>query len=316
MSRFSAAPSTRGAAPAGIPSTLVVGRPGDRHSAGQASSERKTSRDAYHAGNATVLALGDLVKRRWTYKRRSQGRPPLRPALRELMLRLAAENPTWRAGLGRKVSPSTAWAIANKAGIDPAPRRFGPTWGELLKARAAGTVAPEFFSVETITVARLYCFAVVEHAARRVHVLGATAHPTDAWVTQQARNLLLDLGDRADRFAFDPGSGHHSRLASMRCSSPRASRSSKHRSRRLERTRSWNAESAASRDPRPGLDHQRSASAEDSRRVRGPLQRPSSPPRLEPATPLRPLPDLTDADTKVTRRDRLDRLPHEYSQVA
>jgi putative transposase len=152
----------------------------------------------------------DLVKRRLTYKRRRQGRPPLRPTLRELVLRLAAENPTWGyrriagelAGLGRKVAPSTVWAILKKAGIDPAPRRSGPTWGEFLKAQAAGILACDFFSVETVTLARLYCFAVVEHSTRRVHVLGVTARPTAAWVTQQARNLVLDLGDRVDRFAF------------------------------------------------------------------------------------------------------------------
>ena len=148
----------------------------------------------------------DLVKRRWTYKRRRQGRPPLRPALRELVLRLAVENPTWGyrritgelAGLSRKVAPSTVWSILKKAGIDPA----GPTWSEFLKAQAAGILACDFFSVETIKLARLYCFTVVEHATRRVHVLGVTAHPTTTWVTQQARNLLLDLGNQENQFAF------------------------------------------------------------------------------------------------------------------
>jgi hypothetical protein len=91
-----------------------------------------------------------------------------------VLRRLAAENPTWRyrrisgklAGLGRKVAPSTVRAIFKKAGIDPAPRRSGPTWSEFLKAQAAGILACDFFSVETITLARLYCFAVVEHATR------------------------------------------------------------------------------------------------------------------------------------------------------
>ncbi|MCW2897817.1 MAG: Integrase catalytic region [Streptosporangiaceae bacterium] len=128
----------------------------------------------------------DLVKRRWTYKRRRQGRPPTRSTVRELVLRLAAENRTWGyrriagelAGLGRKVAPSTVWAILKDAGIDPAPRRSGLTWSEFLKAQAAGILACDFFSVETITLVRLYCFAVVEHATRRVHVLGVTARPT------------------------------------------------------------------------------------------------------------------------------------------
>ncbi len=125
----------------------------------------------------------DLVKRRWTYKRQRPGRPPTRPTVRQLVLRLAAENPTWGyrritgelAGLGRKVAPSTVWAILKKAGIDPAPRRSGPSWNEFLKAQAAGILAVDFFHAETITLARLYCLAVVEHATRRVHVLGVTA---------------------------------------------------------------------------------------------------------------------------------------------
>jgi putative transposase len=120
------------------------------------------------------------------------------------VLRLATENPTWEyrritgeiAGLGRKVAPTTVWATLKKAGFDPAPRRGDLTWAQFLKAQASGIVACDFFSVETITLARLYCFAVVEHATRRVHVLGVTPNPTAGWAAQQARNLMLDLGDR------------------------------------------------------------------------------------------------------------------------
>ncbi|MEV0622618.1 helix-turn-helix domain-containing protein [Nonomuraea sp. NPDC050404] len=150
------------------------------------------------------------MKRRWTYPKQGPGRPPIRPTIRALVLRLAAENPGWGyrriagqiAGLGRKVSPATVWAILKRAGFDPAPQRGGPTWAQFLKAQASGILACDFFSVETVMLARLYCFAVVEHATRRVHVLGITANPSADWVAQQARNLILDLGDRIGSFRF------------------------------------------------------------------------------------------------------------------
>jgi putative transposase len=152
----------------------------------------------------------DLVKRRLTYKRKTPGRPPTKPTTHALVLHLAAENPTWGyrriagelAGLGRNVGAATVWRILHKAGIDPAPRRSEPSWGQFLRAQASGILACDFFHADTITPARLYCLAVVEHSSRRVHVLGVTANPTAGWVAQQARNLVLDLGDRVGGVNF------------------------------------------------------------------------------------------------------------------
>jgi putative transposase len=152
----------------------------------------------------------DLVKRRWTYPKDRPGRPSTRPTIRDLVLRLAAENPTWGyrriagelAGLGHKVGASTVWAILKHAEIDPAPHRCGPSWAKFLHAQACGIVACDFFHAETIIFARLCCFTVVEPATRRIHVLGVTEPPTAAWVAQQARNLMICLGARVEHFRF------------------------------------------------------------------------------------------------------------------
>jgi len=161
---------------------------------------------------ATVLRWHrDLVTRRWTQpRRRRTGGRCTAPELRRLVLRLASENSTWGyrrihgelAGLGYQLAPSTVWLILKRAGIDPAPRRNGPTWQEFLRAQAHGILATDFFCVDTVLLHRLYVLFVVEHATRRAHLLGITANPTGAWVAQQARNLLIDLGDRAAQFKF------------------------------------------------------------------------------------------------------------------
>jgi putative transposase len=151
-----------------------------------------------------------LVARRWTYTRRQPGRPPVAQPVRALVLRMARENPKWGyrriqgelVGLGHSIAASTVWTILKKAGLDPAPRRSGPTWRQFLAAQAQAILAVDFAQVDTVFLRRLYVLVVIEHHRRRVHIAGITAHPTGAWVTQQARNLLMDLGEYAARFRF------------------------------------------------------------------------------------------------------------------
>jgi putative transposase len=151
-----------------------------------------------------------LVACRWTYSRRRPGRPPTSPTIRDLVKRMARENPRWGyrriqselIGLGHAVAASTVWTILKRAGLDPAPRRPGPTWRQFLSAQAQAILAIDLAHVDTVFLRRLYVLVAVEHGRRRMYIVAITAHPTDVWVTQQTRNLLMDLGDRADRFRF------------------------------------------------------------------------------------------------------------------
>jgi len=139
----------------------------------------------------------ELVRKKWTFRHRRLGRPPIDPQLRELAIRLGRENPRWGCiriqgelkRLGIRVGATTVRAILRKAGLGPAPRTDGPSWGEFLRSQAKGIWATDFFSVETIWLRTLYVLFAIEHSSRRVHLLGVTRNPDSCWVTQQARNL-------------------------------------------------------------------------------------------------------------------------------
>ena len=100
------------------------------------------------------------------------------------------------------VAPSTVWEILRAAGIDPAPRRPGPTWRQFMHAQAAGILAVDFFHVDTVLLKRLYVLVFIEHGTRRMHLGGVTANPTGEWTVQQARNLSLTLGERFGDIRF------------------------------------------------------------------------------------------------------------------
>jgi transposase InsO family protein len=150
-----------------------------------------------------------LVARRWTYGGRG-GRPPIGDEIRELVLRLARENPRWGYqritgelnGLGLSVSATTVRKILRQAGLGPAVERAGLSWRAFLRAQAASMLAVDFFTVETIALQRLYVLFFIELGSRRVHVAGCTANPTGAWATQQARQFAWTLQERRSSFRF------------------------------------------------------------------------------------------------------------------
>jgi putative transposase len=136
------------------------------------------------------------------------GRPPLDPALRQLVLRLARENSSWGCvriqgelrKLGIRVGATTIRSILRRSGFGPAPRRQGPSWRDFLRAQAQGVVACDFFTVETAWLRTLYVLFFVEHGSRRVHLAGVSANPDGAWMRQQARNLAVE--ERLDNVRF------------------------------------------------------------------------------------------------------------------
>jgi putative transposase len=264
----------------------------------------------------------------WTTNHRRPGRPPIPAGLRALAVRLATENPSWGyrrvhgelAGLGYQIGASTVWKILKAAGIDPSPRRSGPTWAQFLRAQARGILACDLFHLDTITLTRLYVFLVVEHATRQVHILGVTAHPTGTWLTQQARNLAMDLDDAGKRCRFlirDRDAkftamfdavltGAGTQVIKTPVQAPRANAIAERfvgsiRRELLDRILIVNQRHAVSvmAEYESYFNHHRPHRA------------------LAQAAPLRALPEHRQTDlTRVRRHDRLGGLLHEYQQAA
>jgi putative transposase len=152
----------------------------------------------------------ELVARHWTYPHRRPGRPPTPAKVRELVTRMARENPSWGyrriqgelVRLGIKLAASTVWTILKEAGVEPAPKRLETSWSEFLRQQAASILECDFLTVDTLFLKRFYVLFFIELATRRVHVAGITTNPDGRWVTQQARNVLMELGDEGIRPRF------------------------------------------------------------------------------------------------------------------
>jgi len=148
--------------------------------------------------------------RRWGRQAGRTGRPPLPSPTVELILRLGRENASWGCvriqgelrKLGIRVGASSIRRLLRAHRIGPAPRRTGPGWLGFLRAQAAGILAIDFFTVDTVGLTRLYVLFAIEVRTRAVHIFGVTAHPTGPWVTQVARNLLADLADAGMAMKF------------------------------------------------------------------------------------------------------------------
>jgi putative transposase len=168
----------------------------------------RRSWEAFLVTPATLLRWHQrLVARRWTYPHRGPGRPPIDHEVRELILRLARENSGWGyvrivgelRKLGIDVSATLVRNVLARAGVPPAPQRDQLNWRAFLRQQAATILACDFFTVETVWLKRLYVFFVISIGSRRLEHVACVANPDTGWLTQQARNVLIDLDDRGQR---------------------------------------------------------------------------------------------------------------------
>lgn len=169
--------------------------------------------DVFPVKPATLLAWHRrLAAGKYTSACRPPGRPPTAAAVRKLILRMARENPRWGhrriqgelLKLGHRISYSTVWQILTGAGIDPAPRRSGPSWKQFLAAQSRTVIATDFLHVDTVLLRRLYVPVSIEHGTRQLHIAGITAHPDSAWTLQRAREfaMAMAMGEQLERMQF------------------------------------------------------------------------------------------------------------------
>jgi transposase len=272
----------------------------------------------------------DIVRRRWAARsmRGKAGRPAARRNIRALVLRLARENPGWGyrrihgelAGLGAKIAASTVWEILKNAGLDPTPRRADPTWPQFLRSQAEAILACDFFTADLLDGTQAYVLAVIEHATRRIRILGVTLHPTGAWTSQQPRNLIMDLGEQAHRVKFmirDRGSNYTAAfdavlsdagIRTVLCNvrTPRMNAIAERwiggcRRELLDRTLTWNENHLRRILREYETDHNQ--------------HRPHR--SLDSAAPLKPLPEPVDLEQhRVRRHPRVGGMINEYRLVA
>jgi putative transposase len=191
---------------------------------------------AFFVTPATLLRWHrQLIARQWTYPHPRPGRPSVAKEVRELVLRLAAENPTWGhrrvqgelVGLGHRVAVSTVRKILHQAGVDPAPRRAGPTWTQFLTVQAHTILACDLFTIDTVFLKRIYVLFFMKIATRQVYVVGVTAHLTGALgrsASQKPANGPRPARARPACGSCSATATRSSRPPSTQCSPPPASR--------------------------------------------------------------------------------------------
>ena len=326
-----APPARRLAEAATTPPGPDLGGPGSARDSAQSDTQSAPPGPRLLVTPDTILRWHrNILRRRWAAQssRGKTGRPATSRNIRALVLRLARENPEWGyrrihgelAGLGVKVAASTAWEILKNAGIDPAPRRTAATWSQFLRSQAEAILACDFFTADLLDGTRAYVLAVIEHATRRIRILGVTPHPTGAWTAQQARNLIMDLSGHADRVRFmirDRGSNFTSAfdavladagIRTVLCNvrTPRMNAIAERwiggcRRELLDRTLVWNQA------------HLRRILREYE--IHHNQHRPHR--FLHAAAPLKPLPDPVNLDQhRVRKQTRLGGLINEYRLVA